>query len=371
MVPPRAPPSERDEHRPRRSRAADLSARRRDVRARRGRLARRRRRASATSTSWPGSPSAGSATAIPAVTAATHAQLDRLWHVSNLFWTQPMAELADTALAIASAARRRSSATRARRRSRPASSTRARRPARPGIVALENSFHGRTLRRPVGHGPAGEARRVRAARPRRPLRAAERRRVAGGRRRRRQRRLHPPRADPGRGRHQPGDASLPRISGRRSPRRPGPALLRRGPVRPRAHGHVLRARAARRSSRSSSRWRRASPTACRSVPPRGRRGRGRLRRPATTPRRSAATRSRAPRRAPCSTRSTTSCSSTCAPIGARLAGGLALAARRARRCAGAGLLIGAELDRPAAPVVTACLEAGLVVGLGGRARCSA
>ena len=32
---------------------------------------------------------------------------------------------------------------------------------------------------------------------------------------------------------------------------------------------------------------------------------------------------------------------------------------------GRGLLIGAELDRPVAPVVTACLEAGLVVGSAG------
>src|SRR5204863_6879464 len=31
----------------------------------------------------------------PAPLAAAHAQLDRLWHVSNLYWTEPMAELAD------------------------------------------------------------------------------------------------------------------------------------------------------------------------------------------------------------------------------------------------------------------------------------
>ena len=32
----------------------------------------------------------------PAVTAAARDQLERLWHVSNLYWTQPMARLAET-----------------------------------------------------------------------------------------------------------------------------------------------------------------------------------------------------------------------------------------------------------------------------------
>ena len=30
----------------------------------------------------------------PAVTAAAHEQLDRLWHASNLYWTEPMLRLA-------------------------------------------------------------------------------------------------------------------------------------------------------------------------------------------------------------------------------------------------------------------------------------
>ena len=52
--------------------------------------------------------------------------------------------------------------------------------------------------------------------------------------------------------------------------------------------------------------------------------------------------------------------------GARLAAGLErLPAVLEVR--GAGLLLGAQLDRPAAPVVTACLEAGLVVGSAGEA----
>ena len=44
---------------------------------------------SRSSTSPAGSRSSRSATAIPAPLAAAHAQLDRLWHCSNLFGTEP------------------------------------------------------------------------------------------------------------------------------------------------------------------------------------------------------------------------------------------------------------------------------------------
>jgi predicted acetylornithine/succinylornithine family transaminase len=80
----------------------------------------------------------------PAVTAATHAQLDRLWHTSNLFWTTPMAELATRlsdrfggaqaffgnsgAEAIEAGLKYARKAT-----------------GKTGIVALEGSFHGRTF----------------------------------------------------------------------------------------------------------------------------------------------------------------------------------------------------------------------------------
>ena len=80
----------------------------------------------------------------PVVTAAAHAQLDELWHASNLFWTRPMADLADRlsdrlggaqsffcnsgAEAIEAGLKYARKAT-----------------GRTGIVALENSFHGRTL----------------------------------------------------------------------------------------------------------------------------------------------------------------------------------------------------------------------------------
>jgi predicted acetylornithine/succinylornithine family transaminase len=76
--------------------------------------------------------------------AAAHAQLDKLWHVSNLYWTEPMTQLAELlsdrfggastffcnsgAEAIESAIKYARKAT-----------------AKTGIVALENSFHGRTL----------------------------------------------------------------------------------------------------------------------------------------------------------------------------------------------------------------------------------
>jgi acetylornithine/N-succinyldiaminopimelate aminotransferase len=80
----------------------------------------------------------------PAPLAAAHAQLDRLWHVSNLYWTEPMSRLAERlserfggaqsffcnsgAEAIEAALKYARKSTGKRR-----------------IVALENSFHGRTL----------------------------------------------------------------------------------------------------------------------------------------------------------------------------------------------------------------------------------
>jgi acetylornithine/N-succinyldiaminopimelate aminotransferase len=80
----------------------------------------------------------------PEIAAAAKAQLDRLWHVSNLYWTQPMAELADRlserfggaqAFFCNSGAEAIEAALKyARKKSR-----------KPGIVALEGSFHGRTL----------------------------------------------------------------------------------------------------------------------------------------------------------------------------------------------------------------------------------
>jgi predicted acetylornithine/succinylornithine family transaminase len=80
----------------------------------------------------------------PAPLGAAHAQLDRLWHVSNLYWTEPMLRLAEllserfggaNAFFCNSGAEAVESAIKYARKAT----------GRAGIVALENSFHGRTL----------------------------------------------------------------------------------------------------------------------------------------------------------------------------------------------------------------------------------
>jgi acetylornithine/succinyldiaminopimelate/putrescine aminotransferase len=78
----------------------------------------------------------------PAPLAAAQAQLERLWHVSNLYWTEPMVELrSDSARR---AARAHSSATRCGggraglKYARKATD-------KPDVVALSGSFHGRTM----------------------------------------------------------------------------------------------------------------------------------------------------------------------------------------------------------------------------------
>jgi len=80
----------------------------------------------------------------PAPLAAAHAQLDKLWHVSNLYWTEPMAQLADLlsqrfggaqAFFCNSGSEANEAAIKYARKAT----------GKTGIVALENSFHGRTL----------------------------------------------------------------------------------------------------------------------------------------------------------------------------------------------------------------------------------
>jgi acetylornithine/N-succinyldiaminopimelate aminotransferase len=80
----------------------------------------------------------------PAPLAAAHTQLDKLWHVSNLYWTEPMTQLAELlserfggarAFFCNSGAEAIESAIKYARKAT----------AKSGIVALENSFHGRTL----------------------------------------------------------------------------------------------------------------------------------------------------------------------------------------------------------------------------------
>jgi len=80
----------------------------------------------------------------PAPLAAAQAQLDRLWHVSNLYWTEPMVELAQRLSARAGGARAFfcNSGTEAveagLKYARKAT-------GKPGVVALSGSFHGRTM----------------------------------------------------------------------------------------------------------------------------------------------------------------------------------------------------------------------------------
>ena len=80
----------------------------------------------------------------PAPLAAAHEQLDRLWHTSNLYWTEPMQALAGRlserfggaqAFFCNSGTEAVEAAIKYARKST----------GRPGLVALEGSFHGRTL----------------------------------------------------------------------------------------------------------------------------------------------------------------------------------------------------------------------------------
>jgi len=80
----------------------------------------------------------------PAVTAAAHAQLDSLWHASNLYWTEPMLRLAELlsvraggaqAFFCSSGAEANEAAFKVARKAT----------GRTRLVALEESFHGRTF----------------------------------------------------------------------------------------------------------------------------------------------------------------------------------------------------------------------------------
>ena len=79
----------------------------------------------------------------PAPLAAAHAQLDRLWHVSNLFATEPAQKLAEAlsqrfggaqAFFCNSGAEANEAALKYARKAT----------GKPGVIALEQSFHGRT-----------------------------------------------------------------------------------------------------------------------------------------------------------------------------------------------------------------------------------
>jgi acetylornithine/N-succinyldiaminopimelate aminotransferase len=80
----------------------------------------------------------------PAPLAAAQAQLERLWHVSNLYWTEPMSELADRLSERFGGARAFFCNSGAEAVEAALKYTR-KATGRPGVVALEGSFHGRTL----------------------------------------------------------------------------------------------------------------------------------------------------------------------------------------------------------------------------------
>lgn len=80
----------------------------------------------------------------PVVSAAAHAQLERLWHVSNLYWTEPMLRLAGLlsdrvggaqAFFCNSGAEANEAGFKVARKAT----------GREKVVALERSFHGRTM----------------------------------------------------------------------------------------------------------------------------------------------------------------------------------------------------------------------------------
>ena len=80
----------------------------------------------------------------PAPLAAAQAQLEELWHASNLYWTEPMADLAERLSARFGGAQSffcnsgSEAIEAALKYARKAT-------GKPGVVALEGSFHGRTL----------------------------------------------------------------------------------------------------------------------------------------------------------------------------------------------------------------------------------
>ena len=93
----------------------------------------------------------------PAPLAAAQAQLDRLWHASNLYWTEPMALLAERlsdrfggarAFFCNSGAETIEAALKYARKAT----------GKAGVVALEGSFHGRTFGALAATGQPGKRR---------------------------------------------------------------------------------------------------------------------------------------------------------------------------------------------------------------------
>src|SRR4029079_1575375 len=80
----------------------------------------------------------------PAVTAAAHAHLDALWHASTLYWTEPMLRLAELLSARAGGAQAFFCSSGAEA-NEAAFKVARKATGRTRLVALEESFHGRTF----------------------------------------------------------------------------------------------------------------------------------------------------------------------------------------------------------------------------------
>ena len=91
----------------------------------------------------------------PAPLAAAHAQLDRLWHASNLYWTEPQVALAERLAARLPGAQTFlcNSGTEA---IEGAIKLARKVTGKPGIVALEGSFHGRSTGALAATGQPGK-----------------------------------------------------------------------------------------------------------------------------------------------------------------------------------------------------------------------
>ena len=338
-----------------RARAApDVRALPGHVRRRRRLLADRRRRAALPRPASPGSPSSASGTAIPRRSRRRRSSSTGSGTSRTSTRPQPMEQLAEQlsdrfggaqAFFCNSGTEAVEAAIKWARKAT----------GRPGLVALEGSFHGRTMGAlSITGQPAKRAPfeplvpGVRFATPEtladavgpdtaaiflepvqgeggvRPLAARDARRGARARRRVRARCSSSTRC-------RPASAAPAQFFAWQRARR----AARRGHAREGARERPSDRRAARRR-----RARRAA--SC----------------PATTPRPSAATRSRAPRPAPSSTRSTTTCSTTCARS-ARAS------RRRSTTCAARACCSRSSSAGPALPVALAALEHGLLVGTAG------
>ena len=311
----------------------------------------------------------------PAVVEAVREQVERLMHVSNLFYTEPMARLAER-LSESSLGGRvffSNSGTEANECAIKIARKHAHAPRRrrAGDRQLRERLPRPHLRRPLGDPglAANEAlgpmlpgfRAVPAQRRRRPARGGGREHRGG-----------PDRADPGRGRGLP-DRRGGAAGGARGLRRGrGAADLRRDPDRRRPHRlalglradagaprrHHQRQGARRRLPDRRLRHRSRSPPTCSS--------------PATTARPSPAARSPPRRRWRSSTSSTTRrCCGACASCGAYLRERLE-ALDGVRETRGRGLMVGVGLEEgiDAAAVGADLLERGLVVNVPGPTPCA-